>query len=429
MQRTLSTLTSRVHLLIGLVALAMLASFFVLLGGAMSARRHLHHQFRTRLIGAAATSALLIDGDALGDLRSRQDERTPQYQRTKRVLQSIRDALPGTRYVYVMRPGKNPRAWTFVVDAEEDPKLVSHVGDPYDTTHCPEMRAGLLGPAADERLVGDQWGTWLSGYAPIRDRQGRAVAVLGLDVSAAEVVSESGVMMDSALLGFGLVALLVGLLAIGALRAAYRAMLDLTATDFLSGAPNHRAFQERLELEATRAQRYGQPLSLIMLDLDRFREANTTYGHQGGDDLLGQVARLLQRAVRKCDFIARYGGEEFAVLVPDTPGLGAEALAERIRSCVEAEQFRVRSPWGPTIARLTVSLGVATFPEDAEATGDLVMAADIAMLEAKRISRNRTCRYSGPRLGSGDSVAEGAPRGPRRAGAAGMIGARLFRRF
>lgn len=154
----------------------------------------------------------------------------------------------------------------------------------------------------------------------------------------------------------------------------------LATTDGLTGLKNHRALQERLTEECRRAQRYKIPLSLILLDVDRFKQFNDTFGHPAGDAALKQVARILLSCGRQTDITARYGGEEFAVLLTETDHKGAMAAARRIRTAIENANWELRP--------LTVSLGVATFGESGIDASTLIEAADRALYHSKLSGRN-----------------------------------------
>jgi diguanylate cyclase (GGDEF)-like protein len=162
----------------------------------------------------------------------------------------------------------------------------------------------------------------------------------------------------------------------------------MAMTDVVSGLANRRAFDEILEAEMIRATRYNQPVSLIILDLDSFKEYNDKWGHPAGDVRLKELANLLHANVRDPDIAARYGGEEFAMILPNTPKKGAIRLAERLRKAAEtcAPYFMGR---GLPISGYTISLGVATFPDDATTLEELLLAADNAELAAKRLGKNR----------------------------------------
>jgi diguanylate cyclase (GGDEF)-like protein len=159
-------------------------------------------------------------------------------------------------------------------------------------------------------------------------------------------------------------------------------------TDELTSLSNHGRFQQVIAAEAAAARRFDQPLGLVMLDIDDFKRVNDTYGHQQGDLVLGEVARILRDCSREIDEPARYGGEELAVALQQTDLAGAEAIAERVRVAVEALELPRLD--GRGTLRVTISCGVA-----ASADGDpvaLVAAADAALYAAKRAGKNRTAR-------------------------------------
>jgi len=165
----------------------------------------------------------------------------------------------------------------------------------------------------------------------------------------------------------------------------YKSTEHLSITDGLTGLYNHRHFQEQLEVEVKRAQRYDLNLSLIMIDLDHFKEFNDSYGHLEGDALLRKIAQILKSSLRETDFVARYGGEEFAVILPETDKEGASIAAERVRRTISKQTF------GEVGAIMTISLGVASYPDDACLRAALIKKADEALYRAKREGRNRTC--------------------------------------
>ncbi|MGQ9629894.1 MAG: diguanylate cyclase [bacterium] len=167
-------------------------------------------------------------------------------------------------------------------------------------------------------------------------------------------------------------------------------LYELATVDGLTKVYIHRYFQLRLAEELKRAMRYNKNLSLIMLDIDHFKRFNDTYGHQQGDAVLVNVARLLKKVARETDIVARYGGEEFALILPETDGAGAGILAERLRS--EVENHRVPSDKG--FLQVTISLGVASYPQNnIKDKDDLIKKADMALYNAKRGGRNRVCLY------------------------------------
>lgn len=163
------------------------------------------------------------------------------------------------------------------------------------------------------------------------------------------------------------------------------------STDALTGIANRRSFEEALEREIARSTRTGEPVSLVLVDLDHFKTLNDTYGHQMGDEVLREVAQVLRDHCRDMDIAARYGGEEFTIILPNCKAEEALASATRLWSSV-GERSHVTVP-------LTVSAGVATFPDHARTGQDLIFAADQALYEAKDAGRNRVqgCQQSLPR--------------------------------
>jgi two-component system cell cycle response regulator len=159
----------------------------------------------------------------------------------------------------------------------------------------------------------------------------------------------------------------------------------LAITDPLTGLYNRRFFQSRLGVEIERAKRYERVLSLVMLDVDNFKEINDQRGHQFGDHVLVEVGKILTGNVRGSDIVCRYGGEEFAVLLPETPLEQTSRAAEKLRTCLKESFQEGRDP-----VALTVSLGVASYPSPGMADADdLVRRADAALYEAKGLGRDR----------------------------------------
>jgi diguanylate cyclase (GGDEF)-like protein len=143
-----------------------------------------------------------------------------------------------------------------------------------------------------------------------------------------------------------------------------------------------------LKEEAERWRRYHHSCALLIVDLDHFKTVNDTWGHPVGDEVLRAVAARILREIRPADRAARSGGEEFAILLPETGGAGALALAERVRAAFAASPITLTS--GQAID-LTVSIGGAAFPDDAGDAEGLIAAADRALYAAKQAGRNRVC--------------------------------------
>ena len=167
----------------------------------------------------------------------------------------------------------------------------------------------------------------------------------------------------------------------------YDEIRRLTFVDSLTPAYNHRFFQESLVKEIHRHERTRSAFSLVMLDIDNFKACNDTYGHPVGDEILKGLVDELIRNVRDLDVVARYGGEEFAIILPETSGLRARDVARRLRGLVAAREFIM--PGLPAILRITISLGVAVFPDDATTGADLIARADAALYRAKKLGKNQ----------------------------------------
>jgi diguanylate cyclase (GGDEF)-like protein len=163
-------------------------------------------------------------------------------------------------------------------------------------------------------------------------------------------------------------------------------------TDELTGLSNRRRFQDTMSAEVERSRRFGQRLGLVLLDIDDFKAVNDTYGHQQGDIVLREVAKVLRASSREIDEPARYGGEELAVILPGTNLPGAFELAERVREGIEALRLPILGDPDAEPLRVTASFGAASLPESAADVRGLVAAADEALYQAKRNGKNQTVR-------------------------------------
>lgn len=167
---------------------------------------------------------------------------------------------------------------------------------------------------------------------------------------------------------------------------------DLAIRDGLTNLFNHRYFQEALSKEVSRYERYGTPFSLLFLDVDNFKNFNDTNGHVQGDKLLRRAASLMMNNIRLVDCAARYGGEEFVVILPETERQHAIDTANKIRLAIYNHHFEGREsqPGG----HVSVSIGVAVFPEDGAQAADLLKSADDALYQAKNAGKNQVCTAS-----------------------------------
>ncbi len=169
-------------------------------------------------------------------------------------------------------------------------------------------------------------------------------------------------------------------------EAAYHEEIyRMTIVDGLTQAHNKRFMLEQMEKELSRARRYGRPLTLVMFDLDHFKNINDTYGHIAGDFVLRELATLVRARIRRDEIFARYGGEEFAIMLPETDMTGASRLAEEIRALVAEHSFLFEHERIP----VTISAGVAQLIDAMKTSEEFIDASDKMLYESKRGGRNR----------------------------------------
>lgn len=169
-------------------------------------------------------------------------------------------------------------------------------------------------------------------------------------------------------------------------------LIRFAFTDYLTGLKTRGYFEQQLEMEIKRSKRAGTRFSLLMIDIDFFKQLNDHYGHHAGDQVLREVSALLVKDMREVDTVARFGGEEFVIVLPETGGAGARLVAERLRHAVEQSRFCAGSHG--SIERLTISIGAAVFGQDAEQRHELIEFADTALYAAKFSGRNQVLLYS-----------------------------------
>ena len=323
----------------------------------------------------AAAAASRIRGETHKTVLEIDDEQSGAYKEIETVLREVRDANPPTRFLTTH--AQVDKRYVIGVDPEEDESEKSHLGDEIFVDD--ELTQVLAGKRPQVNAVfADEFGVWITGLAPIRDASGDIVAVAVADLPALSP-SESEALRGDGRQTFA------SMLQSAAVRLS-RAEID-AITDALTGLYNHRYLHERLSEELHRARDLQRPLSVLFCDLDHFKSYNDASGHSAGDAVLREVAHVIEQSVRNVDIAARYGGEEFVVLLVETDRETALVVAERIRERIRAAGFTAdRVP-------LTVSIGVAGYPDDADRREDLLNKADWAMYLAKRRGRDQVASF------------------------------------
>jgi diguanylate cyclase (GGDEF)-like protein/putative nucleotidyltransferase with HDIG domain len=226
------------------------------------------------------------------------------------------------------------------------------------------------------------------GYAPLSGiRQGWRVLVAQPETAFLAPINQAA--RNTAI--FTTFAALVFLAVIFLVARAFERTEKQSLTDSLTGLPNRRYFSDILEREMIRSQRNHRPLSMINCDLDHFKKVNDEYGHQKGDEILRGFAKVLRDQVRSIDLPVRFGGEEFVVLLPDTDKEGALMVAEKIRR--SADRLSIPRLGSIPGRKVTVSLGIATYPDDCAGAEELMRCSDQAMYLAKNLGRNQVVGY------------------------------------
>lgn len=174
----------------------------------------------------------------------------------------------------------------------------------------------------------------------------------------------------------------------------YEETVYLSNIDWMTKLWNYGKFQRHLSMEMEKAKAQNSCVSLAMMDIDNFKYYNDTFGHMKGDEALKRISEVLRTKSRRFDIVSRYGGEEFAIVMPGTVKENARLFAERIRS--EIERLYADDADIPSEKRVSMSIGIATFPDDAENKDELISRSDLALYEAKRSGKNRTCLYVKP---------------------------------
>ncbi len=271
----------------------------------------------------------------------------------------------------------------YLLDAEEPGSENYSAPGTTDGISEPERKAFVEGVNTNSGLIRDPvWGNYLTGFSPIFDREsGRVLGLVGVDYSAGKVQSLMGSLTRLILLGTLLLTLLTTILIVWLADMRYVAL----ETDYLTGLYSRHYHDKRLAALHRRAQRGQSPFCHAIMDVDYFKRINDEYGHQEGDEVLKQVARILERTVRASDCCARLGGDEFGFVFGNTGREDAERILERIRQRVAEADIRTRD--GHSL-QVTLSIGMVTWRPGLDVE-TMQNQADKAMYASKHNGRNR----------------------------------------
>ncbi|HEX8171159.1 MAG TPA: diguanylate cyclase [Thermoanaerobaculia bacterium] len=397
-------LRTRVLLLTGAFALALFAVAF---GLSWQARRAQERWTRLVAVDTKAVAALEELIRAQNAFRARYAAGTPQSARYRMVAQLLDDPSLATLDLGTLRA--RVRAFATIAaepsprDEDLDATSTAIVADAQQLIAARRREIARQLPALEGESralmstgLAVAWILALLSFAAVQTTLRKVVRPIEELSSAADRIAAGDLTARAPVAGDREIA---------TLGAAFNRMADelkaRARTDELTSLPNFRAFRERIDAELERADRYPETFGVLVLDLDRFKHYNDTYGHGAGNDALRRVAQTIREAVRAVDFAARYGGEEFAVVVPQVDAPALAAIAERVRASIEA----LPAPTGG--ATVTVSIGAALYPHDGQDRETIFQAADARLYAAKEAGRNRVCASLYPER------SEGSPAAPR----------------
>jgi len=375
----------------------------------LSLRKSAFEDFRGRLIDLAQEAAVSIDPELHERIRRPEQQNDPDYVRAVEPLRRICRGVPSIHYAYTVVQVAGEIH--FVLDAA-DPAARTPEGLPEQAAvwevykhHTPALIQALGDgrtpgvAAASDKLRADEWGTFMSGLAPIRDAHGHQIGVVGLDVDASVVVARLAEIRNEALLGLAPAGVLIVIAGFLYYRVRCRglgmesALIKAAQEDRLTGLPNRTVFMEHLESALYRVRNGEQAgCAVLFFDFDRFKLVNDTLGHEAGDELLRQIARRLRSVLREphTNLISRFGGDEFLILLNNLRSSEAAVrVAERLLNAL-APSYNIFEHEVHSMA----SVGIISSDQCVGSAEEVVRNADVAMYEAKRAGRGCSVVFS-----------------------------------
>lgn len=310
---------------------------------------------------------------------------TAYYNKMQSALQEIKQNT-NVYFIYTEKHLSNSQIAYVLDGTDPNSDLFSPLGS-VDNISDAEITAYKEGIATTTGLIHDSvWGTYLSGFAPIIDNEtGSVIGLVGVDFSVNHIHN----LMIEIRLVFIICFIALALISVFVIDRLLRLRRIAVDTDYLSGLYSKRYFESQLKLLIKSARTSGRPLSLIMIDVDDFKQINDNYGHPFGDRVLRSIAQVIKLHTRIVDVCARYAGDEFVIILPNTDIEQASLVGERIRDKVEHLSI---SPANMEPAKLSVSIGIAEWDQTMSAD-ILTFNGDQAMYAAKTAGKNKVSIY------------------------------------
>ena len=372
------------------------------------------NELRAKVRDITALLVINIDPEDVKRIHGPDDIGSAAFKRIHGYFEAIKAKQPDLQYIDIIRPPEGDGGtgdWTFVVDLypfdtdvngngtiekDEEGVLPGRVYEFENQANRDLYGKALLGrETSSDRFISDEWGVYLSGFAPIYDTGSHnPIALLEVDISQAKFQQKMGRIF----LATTVVTVLFSMMTAALLHLLFRStesmrfiqemsrnLYELATMDHLTQVTNRRHFYKLASHAFEHAKRHDRSISIMMLDVDHFKRINDTHGHQAGDVALRGIARLCGEALRTTDIIGRFGGEEFIILIPEMAPDGVVRIAERLRRCIEGAPIEAE---GAEI-RLTVSIGAAHLEAGDRDLDAIIGRADKALYEAKNAGRNR----------------------------------------
>ncbi len=347
---------------------------------------------RSNLIVQARLIAHSINQERLKNVSGNTaDLNSPDYLRIKEQLYNIRLSNKACRFLYLMGRNKDGNVFFFVDSQMPNSEDYAPPGLFYEEVPDEYLLTFRSGTEAVVGPITDRWGTLITALVPINNpKTNRLIAVLGMDVEISDWYKH---IIIQSILPVGLALSIIILICLSImLKWKTNELKELVNIDPLTTLYSRKRICEQAEIELNRSDRSGELLSIIVIDLDNFKQVNDKFGHQTGDIVLREISSCLKRTVRKTDYVGRIGGEEFIILLPSTTEKNAVNVAEKLRNSVALLKFDSKKCQGLSVS---ASFGVSTIGGKGISFEGLYAQADKALYVSKKEGKNKVSVYSG----------------------------------